>query len=145
MTGSRRLTLLALAAGVLVGAFVLVRPNDDEPSRPATATTRTTAPRTADTPTAEPTTTAPSGAQPDAGPLLSAGKVRRIEVEQGDTVRFRVRSAAPEELHVHGYDIVRDLAPGRMTRVSFKASIEGIFAVELERSGTQVAELRVQP
>jgi len=76
---------------------------------------------------------------------LTAAKVTRIEVSEGDQVRFRVRSDEPEELHVHGYDVTKDLEPGKTEKMSFKATIEGIFEIEFEHSTTQVAELRVEP
>ena len=73
------------------------------------------------------------------------GKVRRISVTHGDTVRFRVRSSVAEEVHVHGYDLKKDVEPGRTATMSFRATLEGVFEIELERSGTQIASLRVAP
>ena len=60
-------------------------------------------------------------------------------------MRFRVRSETADELHVHGYEIRRDLAPGKIASVSFEARIEGVFEVELEGAGEQIAALRVDP
>jgi hypothetical protein len=60
-------------------------------------------------------------------------------------VRFRVRSDVAEELHIHGYDRYVDVAPGRTATVSFPASIEGIFEVELHGAGVPLASLRVEP
>jgi hypothetical protein len=79
------------------------------------------------------------------GPLLRAGEMRTITVRKGQHVRFRVRSATPEELHVHGYDLLRTLPIGRTVNVSFAANIEDILEIELERSAapTQIAELPV--
>jgi hypothetical protein len=51
----------------------------------------------------------------------------------------------PEEVHVHGYDIARDLEPGKMTTVSFKATITGGFEIEYEHAGEQIGQLRVNP
>lgn len=73
------------------------------------------------------------------------GGVAELEYEAGDQVRFRVRSDAPDELHVHGYDIERELPAGRTVAVAFPASIEGIFEAELHESDTQIAELRIEP
>jgi len=144
MTRSQRMTVLAVAALVLVGAFVLLRPTDDEP-RPAAPIPSAPSSQATDKPSGRPATATPSPPQAASAPLLSAGEVRKIAVEKGETVRFRVRSSTPEELHVHGYDLKRDLPAGSTVRVSFNATIEGIFEVELEGSGTQIAELRVQP
>ena len=60
-------------------------------------------------------------------------------------MRFRVRSSKDEEVHIHGYDIKKDVKAGQTARVSFKASIDGIFEIEFEGSATQIAELRVDP
>jgi hypothetical protein len=73
------------------------------------------------------------------------GGVEELEFDAGETVRFAVRSDAPDELHVHGYDVERELPAGRTVRVEFPASIEGIFEAELHGSGEQIAELRVNP
>ena len=69
----------------------------------------------------------------------------KIRVKKGATVRFRVRSPKAEEVHVHGYDIKRELKASETANVSFKATIDGIFEIELEGSSTQIAELRVDP
>jgi hypothetical protein len=139
MSRTQRAGLLALAAVALGVAVVVLQPDDDGARREAT--TATTPPPPAGAPAPAPT---PAPA-PDHGPLLAAGRVRTITVERGDQVRFRVRSSTPEELHVHGYDLVREVPAGRTVRVSFKADIEGIFEIELHRSGAVVARLRVEP
>ena len=53
-------------------------------------------------------------------------------------MRFRVVSDKAEEVHVHGYDIKKDLQPNKTETVSFKATITGIFEIELEGSATQL-------
>ena len=147
MNRRQRLGVLALAAIVLIVALVVLIPrgDDDEPKR-AAAPTATAAPTTTPSqddsqPSAEPTPEPTA----DPGPLLTAGKVTRIEVSEGDQVRFRARSDEPEELHVHGYDLTKELEAGKTETISFKATIEGIFEIEFEHSKTQVAELRVEP
>jgi FtsP/CotA-like multicopper oxidase with cupredoxin domain len=72
-----------------------------------------------------------------------AGGVKRIQVDVGKTVTLGVTSDADEELHVHGYDLKRDLTPGARVEVVFTADIPGVFDVELEHSGLKVAELQV--
>ena len=71
--------------------------------------------------------------------------MRTISVTHGDTVRFRVRSSVAEEVHVHGYDLTKDIEPGRTATMSFRAALEGVFEIEFEHSGTQIASLRVAP
>jgi len=73
------------------------------------------------------------------------GGVQELTFKSGEQVRFEVRSDTADELHVHGYDVERELPAGRAVRVSFPATIEGVFEAELHESGEQVAELRVEP
>jgi FtsP/CotA-like multicopper oxidase with cupredoxin domain len=140
-----RAVFAAAALVILVAAFVILRPGDDSSDeRPAaqatptaTATPQTSAPDVKPTETPAPTV--------DPGPLLTGAKVTKIRVKKGDTVRFRVRSPEAEEVHVHGYDLKTELSPGETATMSFKATIEGIFEIEFEHSGTQIASLRVDP
>lgn len=140
MTRTQRAALLGAAAIVLIGAFAFLRPNDDEPSRPAIATAPDSTPAAANSATAK-----PEQADDEDGPLLVRGRTQRIEVGKGDRVRLRARSSSAEELHVHGYDLRRDVEPGQSTRLVFAASIEGIFEIEFENSGAKVASLVVRP
>jgi hypothetical protein len=54
-------------------------------------------------------------------------------------VRFRGRHGEAEEVHIHGYDIKKELAANETADVSFKATIPGIFEVELEHSARRSA------
>jgi hypothetical protein len=73
------------------------------------------------------------------------GGVEEITVEAGERVRFRVRSNTTDEVHVHGYDIEREVGPGASAEFDFPATIEGLFEAELHGSGEQIAELRIEP
>jgi FtsP/CotA-like multicopper oxidase with cupredoxin domain len=146
MSRSQRLTSLGIAAAIAVIAVVIFiasgsGPEDTSEQADATPTATASGSATAEA-TATPTATAPPKPQP---PLLQTGSVKKLSYKEGDTVTFRVRHDAPEEVHVHGYDIKKELEPGKTATVSFKASITGIFEVELERSAEQLAELRVNP
>lgn len=61
------------------------------------------------------------------------------------TARFRVRSSKADEVHVHGYDLSEPVAPGKTNSFDFKANTEGIFEIELESSGAEIASLKVEP
>jgi hypothetical protein len=76
---------------------------------------------------------------------VTPGKITNLRFKQGETVRFRVRADTTDEVHVHGYDLMKDIAPGETISFSFPASITGIFEVELENAGEQIAQLRVDP
>ncbi len=73
------------------------------------------------------------------------GGVAELEFSAGEQIRFEVSADSAEEIHVHGYDISQNVAAGGSAEFSFPAEIEGIFEVELEELGTQIAELRVNP
>jgi hypothetical protein len=149
MSRSTRLGLLAVALVILVVAFVALRPSADDSETTAdapTATptlteTATPAPGATETPTPSPT----PKPTVDPGPLLTGSTVVKIRVDKGETVRFRVRSPHDEEVHIHGYDIKKDVKAGQTAKVSFKATIDGIFEIEFEDAGKQIAELRVDP
>jgi hypothetical protein len=73
------------------------------------------------------------------------GGVQELEYNAGDQVRFKVESDVADEIHVHGYDLMKDVPAGGSVTFSFPAEIEGIFEVELEERKEQIAELRVNP
>jgi hypothetical protein len=149
MSRGARLGFLAVAVIILLVAFLMLRPSSDDPETTADAPTAT--PTLADTSTPEPGATETPTPTPtpkptvDPGPVLTGGKVQKIRVDKGETVRFRVRSSKDEEVHIHGYDIKKNVKAGQTVRVSFKATIDGIFEIEFEDSATQIAELRVDP
>jgi hypothetical protein len=137
MSKTQRLTFLGIAVAIAIVAVVVLVGGEET----GTSTAETTAAPTAtgaETPTATPTPT-------PAPPLLKGGKVTKLEFTEGQTVKFRVVADAPEEVHVHGYDIAKDLAPGKVATVSFPASITGIFEIEYEHAGEQIGQLRVNP
>jgi len=73
------------------------------------------------------------------------GGPAEITVDKGDEVRFEVKSAVAEEIHVHGYDLTKDVPAGGTVSFTFPAEIEGIFEAELEGRAEQILELRVEP
>jgi hypothetical protein len=135
-----------IAVGLVVVAvvlFVVLRDDGgDDDSASTTATTTTQAekkPKKQPKPEqAKPVTIVVEGGQP-------AGGVQDLEYTSGDEVQFQVQSDAPAEVHVHGYDIMKDVAPGKDAKFDFVADIDGGFEVELEETATQIAELTVEP
>jgi len=149
-----RIGLLLGTVVVLVLAFVLLSPGDDEDSDTANAPTATVPATTTASPGAEPAATTTTPARPPAPAPerirvrggQPVGGVRTITVENGDRVRIRVSSTdTADEIHLHGYDTYADVAPGRSARFSFTANLEGIFEIELHGSGTQIGKLVVEP
>jgi hypothetical protein len=73
------------------------------------------------------------------------GGVAEISVNEGEQVRFKVDSGVSDEVHMHGYDIMKDVEAGGSVPFDFPATIEGIFEAELEGRKEQILELRVNP
>ena len=155
MSRAQRLTFLAIAAVIAVVAVIVLSSSggDDEgsASRSSTAATPTATPSATEEPGADATATpeptpepTPTPTPEPKPPLIGPGKVTELRFEEGETVVFRVRADGPEEIHVHGYDVVEDVGT-RPKRVSFPASLTGIWEIELHGSGEQIAELRVDP
>ena len=153
MSRNQRLGFLGIAAVIAVVAVIVLTAgggSDETEQDSANSAATTTATETAtpsaedeeEEPTPTPTPTPTPKPQP---PLLVAGKVAKLRFDEGETVRFRARSAQDEEIHIHGYDRYVDLPAGKTVTESFKASITGIFEIELHGSGEQIAELRVDP
>jgi hypothetical protein len=146
---AQRLTFLAIAVVIAIVAVVIIASSGND-EQEATSSDQTATPTATATPaeegTAEPTETpTPTPTPKPEPPLVEPGKVTKLRFKQGDTVRFRVRSDVADEVHVHGYDLMKDVEPGQTITFSFPASITGIFEIELENRGEQIAQLRVDP
>ncbi|MGH6905578.1 MAG: hypothetical protein ACREIR_22895 [Geminicoccaceae bacterium] len=63
-----------------------------------------------------------------------ADAVRILRVTEGDRVRLRWSADAPTSLHLHGYDIEREVAPGRVTEMQLEAYATGRFPIEVHDS-----------
>lgn len=74
------------------------------------------------------------------------GGIQEIRVRKGDPVRLNVLSDLPDEIHLHGYNITRNSAPGSPARFRFPAEFEGVFEVEAHDAGHAiVARVVVEP
>ena len=56
--------------------------------------------------------------------------MRLIRVKQNDVVKLDWSSDKPISVHVHGYDIEKDIKPGTVTQMMFVARATGRFTVE---------------
>lgn len=61
----------------------------------------------------------------------------------GETFEIEVLSDADGELHVHGFDLLFELAADEPTLVTVPASAPGVFEVELEGSHTHLFDIEV--
>ena len=73
------------------------------------------------------------------------GGIVRATVDKGDHVVLVVTSDVADEIHLHGYDLSRDVEAGGTARLPFTAAGPGRFEVELEQRGVQIADLTVGP
>lgn len=128
--------------------FVLLRPDDDSTSTRATATSETT------TTTVETSVSTRSAAQPRPQQTIVeiavrggsvVGGPRVHSVTKGRRVVLVVRSNVADEVHVHGYDLKRNVAAGGTARIVFRATLAGRFEMELEEHRLPLGELEVLP
>jgi|ERR671924_1535209 hypothetical protein len=148
----RRILLAAGTVAAAIALFLVFRPGDDDEAAPATTGETTSGTTGETTPTGETTIVTTTETAPAAARVelrvqggRPVGGVERVELQQGDRVLVLVRSDVADEVHVHGYDLMQDVAPGKPGRIAFRARLAGSFEVELESRHLLLAELQVQP
>lgn len=139
-----RLAGLVAALALLVAGFLLASCGGDDRATTVLDTT-TTEPSTETTTTTE---TSPPPAEPTEIRIVVVngapkGGIVREQVDKGDRVVVIVRSDVTDHVHLHGYDVMRDVTPGKPARLPFKATIPGRFEVELEDRGVPIADITV--
>ncbi len=72
------------------------------------------------------------------------GGVQLLVYNKGQQAQFTVFSDVAAVVHVHGFDLRKQVAKGGSVTFSFPATDLGDHVVELEHSGVQIANLRVQ-
>jgi hypothetical protein len=138
--------VFALVAVVAVVGFILVKPDESsEKQAKETATTQTTTPAQGTTPTQPEQPPSPPVANIRVRDGKPVGGVQRLEFEKGETAEFFVKSDVADHVHVHGYDLMKDVTPGKPVKFEFKANIDGQFEIELEDRALEIATLRVNP
>jgi hypothetical protein len=142
--------LLIAAAGIAAAVvlFLVFRPDggdDDNASPPPPPTTPTTV---STQPAPPPTTPKPAPAVVQVPIVVRGGKpvggIKRATVAKDRVVVLVVRSDVADEVHLHGYNVSRDVAPGIPARLRFRAAIPGQFEAELEERGLQIANITVR-
>lgn len=149
MSGTQRAVLIVVAVVIAAGAFVLLQPEDEDSPETTRTTTQPAEGEAPGTRTAPETTPEARPREPEVETIRvrggrPVGGVRTIEVERGETARFRVSTETPQEVHLHGYDIVERTTASRAAEFRFEADESGVFEIELEGSHTQIAELKVE-
>jgi plastocyanin len=137
MTRNQRIGLIVAALAVAVIAFVIASPGGDDDgdnkaaqTTPATTTKTKTGTGTTETQAEEPAPPKPEVARIEIRGGEVVGGPAEIKVKNGDTVVIVVSADAPDDIHLHGYDIEKKAAPGQPARFRFKANAEGEFEIE---------------
>jgi hypothetical protein len=145
---------LLIAAGGVVAAvvlFVIFRPGDDDDSTsPPPPVTKTTGTGSVTVPIEPPPNPEPEPPQAARIAIVvrggkPVGGIKRATVAKNKQVVLTVRADVSDEVHVHGYNLMKDVAPGAPAVIRFKSTIPGRFEAELEERGLQIMELTVNP
>jgi hypothetical protein len=130
---------LALAATLLVAGCGGDDPEATPSSTPPDSSTSAAA-------TTTPSETAFAGTEIVVA--VKGGKVdpptHRVKVAKGTEVRLLVTSDKADELHVHGYELEKELPAGQQVTLDFTADQTGLFEVETHETELQLAQLEVR-
>ena len=156
---NRKIPALIALAGIVIAIFVFLFVADDDTADQETETT-TPAETQATVPDDEPGNPGgddkekqkPEKPEEPAVPQLEirngapVGGPLEVEVTEGDELRIDVTTDAPDELHLHSYDVYLDIQPGKTNElVVEKADIGGVFEPESHTTGALLAEISVVP
>ena len=152
----RKVALIAASLGLLLSLFFALRDDDDSAAQTTAAettavqtTTEAPPPATEQVTTEAPPTTTQAPETVELNYVIVGGQpqggIARDSVTQGQDVVITVTSDVADEVHLHGYDLSADVAPGAPATIRFTADAPGRFEIELENSAVQIAELEVRP
>ena len=152
MDRRQRMMLLGIAAAIAVVAVavaLVAGGGDDSKDKSTSETTAAqTVTGTGDTSTTTKTTPPePQGTQEtiDIKGGEPDGGAKDIKVKKDDALEITVNSDQEVPIHFHGYDIEKDAAPGKPAVFKLKAENEGVYEIEIESTGTRIAEVTVSP
>ena len=132
MSRGQRIGLVVVAAVIAVVAFVIIKPgsNDDK------------------------TTSQASGPAKPAGPKTfrltlrghtPVGGKRTFVLTKGDRALIVVTSDGKDTVHLHGWDIERDVTRSKPGRFAFTADNEGAYEMESHTTEQKIATIQVRP
>lgn len=142
---SAGLAVTGLAVVAAVVLFIVLSGGDDDSSDTTVAQTTTSTSTDANGSTTQTTTTQ---ANPEVVTIVikdgqPVDGVQDLEFQEGDDIRFRVESDADWGIHLHGYDIEKEVKAGGSVEYDVPATIPGVFELEIEDTATPIAELTV--
>lgn len=141
----RRLLIVAAAVAVAAVLFVVLRPGDDGEATQTATTTTTSTSTTPEPPPALPPPQRVVRVQIVVKGGKPVGGIRNVTVAKGRRVMLFVTSDVADEVHLHGYNVMRDVAPGEPAQLTFRATIVGTVEVELEQRGVPLARITTKP
>src|SRR4051794_22850353 len=173
LSGVQRAGIVLGALAVLLIVFVVLRGGDDSGNDSASSSSSaqtSTAAQSSATSTAESTQSTSTGdddSESETGSTSTSsststpavpgaqtinvvngqpqGGVKTVTFKKGDQAVLKVNSDTADEIHVHGYDLMKDVEKGGSVTFTFKATIDGRFEVDLETAGPQIATPEVTP
>lgn len=149
MSKGQRMGLIGAAVAVAIVAFVVLRAGEEE-EQPAPAASGQTVEEASGESREESDAPKPEPPEPEVTKIEVEGGqpvdgVAEIEARKGEDVLLKVTADAPEEVHIHGYDVSKPVGPGQPASFDFTAELEGVYEIELENSAVPIAELRTRP
>jgi hypothetical protein len=82
----------------------------------------------------------------------AVGGSEDVTATQGDHLTVSLKTDVPAELHIHGYELSKDVDAGGTGSISFTADATGEFEIEAhhlvhgeEGEGIELAQLQVNP
>lgn len=75
---------------------------------------------------------------------MPKGGVKTLVYNKGEQVTFTVFSDVADEIHVHGFNLKKDVPKNGSVTFSFPATDQGGHVIELESRGEQIANLEVR-
>lgn len=126
MVTTRTLVLLPILLLVLVGLFLVLRP--DSPAPESSPSAGETQEQTFDLAVNE-----------------GVMNPEEISVKEGDRVNLRIIADESFEFHLHGYDLEEEVEPDEPAELSFDATTTGRFEIENHSTDAVLGALLVQP
>jgi hypothetical protein len=128
---------------VIVVAFIVFSGGDDGDSSSTSTAVTTTTTTNSQGKTVEETEPAAETVQIKGGQPV--GGVAELTYVKGDVMDIVVKSDEAAEIHLHGYDIPKEVEAGGQVEFKVPADIEGKFEMEIEETATPIAEITVNP
>jgi len=144
-----RWIVAAVAAIAVVVLFLVLRPGrSDQDGTPRSGATSAPSLGPASGSLAESPSPSAEPTRAQIEVTVRGGQVRgprEFEVSRGQQVHMVIDADVADEVHVHGYDLMVDVRPGRPAELTFEATAPGVFEVELEDAGLLLFQLKVSP